>query len=111
MKEITGNNCITMDQGQKVYELIMPALSKQTYVELNFEGISIYASPFFNVAIGKLLKDFSSADLNTYLKFENLNPTGLEVLKISISNSQQYFKDEKHKKVIDEVIREQGDEF
>jgi STAS-like domain of unknown function (DUF4325) len=111
VKDVTGFNCITMEQGEKIYQLLIDALREKKYVELDFEGIGIFASPFFNVAIGKLLKDYTSDVLNEYLKFINLNPTGREVLKLSIKNSQQYFKSESNKKAIDDVIREQGDEF
>lgn len=72
VKEIIGANCITMDQGEKIYQLIYPSLKEDTAVELDFSGIGVFASPFFNVAIGKLLKDFSREQLNRLLLIKKL---------------------------------------
>ncbi|MDF5723445.1 MAG: STAS-like domain-containing protein [Rhizonema sp. PD37] len=37
-------------------------------VELDFGEVDIFASPFFNFAIGQLLRDIKSKDLNRLLK-------------------------------------------
>ena len=55
--EFIGENCITIDQGAKVFAKIHPLLAVGNAVELEFEGVQVFASPFFNNAIGKLLED------------------------------------------------------
>lgn len=52
-----GANCITLDDGQQVYNAIHPELTAGHPVELDFDRVEIFASPFFNAAIGQLLKD------------------------------------------------------
>jgi hypothetical protein len=70
----------------------------------------VYASPFFNAAIGQLLKDIKSEDLNRLLKICNLVPAGLAVLKRVIENSKQYYSDENFRKAQDEVLLEQAED-
>jgi hypothetical protein len=55
VKEVIGGECcITIDDGEKIYDLIYDALSNKQSVTLDFTNIEIYAAPFFNAAIGRL---------------------------------------------------------
>lgn len=107
--QIIGENCITLEDGKKVFDLIHPELIAGNAVELNFEKATVFASPFFNAAIGRLLKDIKPADLNRLLKIANLTPTGLTVLKRVIENSKEYYSNEEARKALDEVLLEQTD--
>lgn len=62
IRNLIGENCMTPDNGQKVYNLIHPELVADRPVKLDFTGVDIFASPFFNFAIGQLLKDFQPED-------------------------------------------------
>lgn len=111
VKEFIGANCITMEQGEIIYQLIYASLKDNKSIELDFSGIGVFASPFFNVAIGRLLKDFSREQLNRLLIIKNLSSTGRDVLKVVIENSEQYFKNEAYRRAVDDVIRQQGDDI
>lgn len=89
--EITGQLAITLDDGENLYQKIHPALSSNEYVELDFENVTIFASPFFNAGIGALLRDISSENLNRLLKIENITPVGYDVLRSVIENAKQYY--------------------
>ena len=104
---LIGENCITVDDGQKVYDLIHPDLVAGHPVELDFAGVSVFASPFFNAAIGRLLKDIKPEDLNRLLKVSNLIPVGMDVLKRVIENSKQYYSDKSIRKALDDILSEQ----
>lgn len=99
---------MTPEEGQKVYDLTYPELIANQLVELDFAGVEIFASPFFNFAIGQLLRDISSETLNDLLKFSHLNPIGKQVLKRVIENSKQYYSNENTRKAVDEVVSEQA---
>ena len=45
--EITGKFATDCDSGQKLYDLIYPHLKQGESVELDFTGVSIFASTFF----------------------------------------------------------------
>lgn len=106
--KVTGENCITLEDGQKIYDMIHSELSAGNNVELDFENVKIFASPFFNSAIGRLLKDFKSEDLNRLLKITNLNPTGMSVLKRVIENAKEYYSNPDMRKAVDDVLLEQS---
>lgn len=105
---LVGKNCMTREDGQKVYDLIHPQLLAERPVELDFTGVDIFASPFFNFAIGQLLRDISPDSLNRLLKVSHLNRVGMPILKRVIENSKQYYSNESYTKKVDEVLREQA---
>jgi len=71
IKDLIGENCITLDNGQRVYDQIHPELVAGRPVEVDFRGVSVCASPFFNAAFGRLLKDLTIEELNRLLKVHN----------------------------------------
>jgi hypothetical protein len=107
--KIIGENCITLEDGQKVYDLIHPELSAGSAVELDFTNVTVFASPFFNSAIGRLLKDIKPDDLNRLLKITSLVPAGLTVLKRVIENSKEYYSNGAVRKALDEVLLDQAE--
>lgn len=114
MKKMTihsklGENCITLDDGQLVYDVIYPELIAGKPVELDFDKVKIFASPFFNFAIGRLLKDIEPDVLNRLLVVKNLHADGMAVLKQVIENSKQYYRDGNIRKTLDEIMLEQGE--
>ncbi|HAX78108.1 MAG TPA: hypothetical protein DCY88_20390 [Cyanobacteria bacterium UBA11372] len=109
--DLIGKACMTPDEGQKVYDLIYPELVANRPVELDFARVEIFASPFFNFAIGQLLRDISPDTLNRLLKFSHLNPVGRHVLTRVIENSKQYYSNENTRKAVDEVVSEQANSF
>jgi len=110
IKDFVGERCITMDSGKRVYELIHPLLKNGESVHLDFEGVRIYASPFFNIAIGQLLKDLKSDDLNRLLKIDGMSNDGNMVLRRVIENSKEYYTNPNSRKAVDEVLLKQAAE-
>lgn len=105
---IVGKNGMTSQDGQKVYDAIYPKLKAGHQIELDFSGVEIFASPFFNFAIGQLLKDIETDTLNQLLKVSHLNPVGINILKRVIENSKEYYSSPKIRKAIEEVLSEQA---
>src|SRR3989338_5408140 len=99
--DLTSENCLTLDDGQKVYNFIHPELLAGRQVEIDFDKAKVFASPFFNAGIGQLLKDIKSEELNRLLKVSNLAAAGCAVLKRVIENSKEYYSDENTRKALD----------
>ncbi|MDO4568807.1 MAG: STAS-like domain-containing protein [Planctomycetia bacterium] len=59
VKDVVGDYCITWSDGDALYGLIRDSLNRNERVVLDFLGIKLFASPFFNFSIGKLFNDFS----------------------------------------------------
>lgn len=108
IRTLVGKNCMTREDGQAVYDRIYPELVAKRPVELDFAGVEIFASPFFNFAIGQLLRDIDPNDLNNLLKISNLNPIGRPILKRVIENSKKYYSDTHYRSRVDEVIKERA---
>ena len=108
---ITGEYATDSESGQQLYESIYPELLAGESVELDFAGVNVFASAFFNFAIGQLLKDLSPDTLNTQLKIEGLSAHGYSVLKRVIENAKHYYSDDKYKEVVDTVMEEYAASF
>jgi hypothetical protein len=107
---VVGQNCITIDQGQIVYDAIHPELKAGRSIELDFDQVRIFASPFFNAAVGRLLQDIAAADLNRLLRVEHLSPAGLDVLRHVIENSKQYYSNPAERHALDKILSDHTSE-
>ncbi len=110
IKEILGVRCITKDDGQKIYGMIQPELLKNKPVTLNFEGVHQFASPFFNFAIGQLLKDLSVEELKRLLEIKHLVPDGRMVVNRVIENASKYHQDVNYRRIVDSILEQQAAE-
>jgi hypothetical protein len=89
--DVVGANCISLEDGERLFSVIHPALKAGQKVSLDFAQISVFASPFFNSSVGRLLADLAPDDLNERLEVLNLDPDGLLVLKRVIQNSREFY--------------------
>ena len=111
IQEIIGKYAISSSSGQKVFELIRPALLAGTQVELDFCDVKVFASPFFNFAIRQLLRDLSIDDFNRLLSFTALNDNGQLVLKQVIANAKRYYSNPQYRGAVDIVLEEYAASF
>ncbi|MEH2128334.1 STAS-like domain-containing protein [Nostoc sp.] len=109
--DLVGKYAISAESGQKVYDQIHPVLIAGNSVELDFTGVQVFASPFFNFAIGHLLKDVPADNLNRLVEFTAISSEGWNVLKRVIGNAKHYYSDEQFRNAVDAVITEQAATF
>lgn len=110
IKSFVGDSCVTSEDGQRVYDEIYPKLAAGESVCLNFSNVRVFASPFFNFAIGQLLKDLEPENLNQLLKVENITTDGLLVWELVVKNAKEYYKKPGAKKAIDETLKQQAED-
>ncbi|MGJ0514456.1 MAG: STAS-like domain-containing protein [Methylomicrobium sp.] len=91
-KDVVGKNAISMQSGQNLYERISKPLISGNEVEIDFLGVELFASPFFNASIGYLIKDINVTDLKQRLKITNLSEVGRQLLNHVISNAIKYYE-------------------
>jgi len=111
IKKEIGPRCIIKEDGQKVFEEIHDPLKNGETVTLDFEGVNQFASPFFNFAIGQLLKDIKVDDLRRLLQIENLNESGRLVVERVIENAAKYHGDKDYRKIVDDILEQQAKEL
>jgi len=109
VKSCIGENCITQKDGEAIHDLIHPALVSGEGAELDFDGCTVFASLFFNHAIGKLLAEFQPEQLNERLSVVNLNPDARSILTRVIENAKRYYADSQVSEAQDKAIGEQAD--
>lgn len=108
IKDKIGPRCIIKEDGQKIYNEIHGLLKNGETVTLDFNEVSQFASPFFNFAIGQLLKDIPEADLRRLLQIEHLNETGKMVVERVIENAAKYHGDKDYRKIVDDILEQQA---
>jgi hypothetical protein len=106
VNEITGPFAIAPDNGQKLYDQIHPVLLSGEPVELDFDGIKVYASAFFNFAVGQLLKDLSSDALNSQLSIIGLDANAQNILRRVIDNAKRYYSEPTYQQAVNSVMEE-----
>ena len=108
VEELVGRNCITFEDGQLIYDLIRPELLDSNSVLLDFSGVEVFASPFFNASVGQLLRDVKSETLRNLLEFSNLAPNGDQVLRRVIENAKSYWTDQGIRERVEAALSEQA---
>ena len=108
VKELVGENAMTLDDGDAIYARIYGPLTKGETVELDFDGVQVFASPFFNAGIGRLLGGELTMDaLNARLKFDHLSDFGARVLRRVIDNAKEYYgASDPERQAIDRIVRD-----
>jgi hypothetical protein len=107
IKDHIGPRCISKEDGQKIYDAVHWALQNGETVTLDFEGVSQFAGPFFNFAIGQLLKDISEVDLRRLLHIKNLNSAGKHLVERVIENAVKCYGEKDYYKIVSDILEQQ----
>jgi hypothetical protein len=110
IKEKCDEFCLLVEDGRKIYDIVMPALKEGVVIELDFEGITIFSSPFFHSAIGDTLEHISYDDFNRLVKIQNLNDSGKNLLKRVIEDSKKYYTDDSYRYALDSALKSLSEE-
>jgi STAS-like domain of unknown function (DUF4325) len=104
--EITGKYAIAPNDGQELYEKVFPLIRLGEVVELDFSDVKVFATAFFNVATGQLLKDFSRDNLNHQIHITGLDSDGQNILQQVMDNAEHYYTDPSYRQAVDTVMEE-----
>lgn len=74
VKDVVGPYCGTYEDGAKLYRVLYGLLKDSQQVELDFDGIELTSSSFFNGAIVNFLQEFTGKDGQLPISFLNLTP-------------------------------------
>ena len=111
ISSLIGKNCITSEDGEKVYELVHSKLLARNPVELDFTGVNIFASPFFNAAIGQLFKDIQPANIESLLTLSGLNAVGQKLDCKVRENANKYYSSENVRQAVGTVLMQEAERF
>ena len=91
VREVTGATCLSPEKGQKVFILLHPDVSAGQVVELDFTGVDLFATPFFNLSIGQLLRSLDPTLVRSRVRVMNLNEVGQDTFDRAWANAVQHY--------------------
>lgn len=107
VRDVVGENAMTLDDGRAIFRNIHEPLLHGRDVELDFEGVKVFASPFFNAGIGALLADLQAEDLNSHLKIIHISDSGSQVLRRVIENAKSFYSSSReHREATARIVEE-----
>jgi STAS-like domain of unknown function (DUF4325) len=103
VREIVNDLGNVFEEGQKVHDLISPALARGEEVEVDFEGVHMN-TPLLTSAIGELLKDHPKERVKALLRLHNLNAHYRETAELVIEKSSRYYTEPRYREAVDRVL-------
>ena len=91
VRDLTGPTCLSPEKGQRVFRVVEADVAAGHQVELDFTGVDLFATPFFNLSIGQLLRDLDPAYLRGRLRVVNLNEVGQDTYSRAWDNAVHHY--------------------
>lgn len=83
------NMAFSYEDGMQLREKILDALKEGSPIVVDFEGIFVFTTMFFNACSGHFVLSNSIDWYNKMITFTNLNDMGAETHRHSIENAQK----------------------
>jgi hypothetical protein len=87
--------CVSVEDGQKVFDKVNSLLKEGKLVSVSFENVSILIALFLNVAIGQLYGTFTEKFIGSHFKVEGLLSEDMELVKHVVDNAKKYYLNKK----------------
>lgn len=71
-------------------------------VVLDFSGVDLFATPFFNASVGRLVLDRGPEDVNQHLSYINLSDLGQAAWKRSFDNAVAIRNDPDYRRALEQ---------
>lgn len=96
--------CVSIDDGQKVHDVVMTALESGRSVQISFLGVTRLTTAFLNAAIGQLYDHLGEERLrNGLLPPVDASQEQLRLLLKVVENAKRFFSDpERHRAILDD---------
>lgn len=85
VKAVAGIQCGTDAEGTRLGDMLFPLLESGQNVELDFDGVELASSSFFNASIGLAFSKFGEKFVRDHVAFSNLKPRVQFVLDRTLS--------------------------
>ena len=108
LEKVVGENCASIDDGDKVLQLVKPELVKGFQVEIDFKGINLMLTPFLNACFGKLLEHFGREMVMTNISMRNISNELLERVNGFISRKEAEFTQSHDREMLQDIFDEDG---
>jgi hypothetical protein len=103
-----GQNCTSIDDGAKVFELVSPELAKDLTVEIDFKGVKSMLTPFLNACFGKLLENFGKEKTMANVSIRNVPDDFLRRINEFIDQKDKEYTQASEREILQELFDEDG---
>lgn len=100
---------MTMDDGQKVYDLIAAAFRKNKNAIISFKGVKETTPSALDAAIAQLYEHFSEEQIESFLSIVDIHPDDAEDIGYGIQWKKEYLEDPQ--RYINAVRETFGDDY
>ena len=102
LSEHVGTHCASIDDGQKVYNLLASEFKKGNSVELDFQEVQSILTPFLHNCIGKLLNEYQKETVMERLVLCNLSAEHLKQVNLYIDRKdKEHFQNDSRNSLIE----------
>jgi len=108
LEKAVGENCSSIDDGERILNLIRPELIKGFTVELDFEGVKLVLTPFLNTCFGNLLEQFGREMTMTHVSMRKISDELLQRINSFINRKEEEFSQSHDQKILQEMFDEDG---
>lgn len=84
------NSCMSARGGKMLRGLLEREFDISDNIILDFEGIVLFASPFFNISIGYIIKKYGIDLFNRKVEFINISQLGINTIEQVKNNTLKY---------------------
>lgn len=88
---VGGGLCVSVDDGQKVFDHLAPLIRAGAKVSLSFAGIETVISAFLNAAVGQLYGQFNESVIRELLSVSEISNEDAVLVKRVVDNAKRYF--------------------
>ena len=106
--KVVGESCASIDDGDKVLQLVRPELVKGFQVEIDFKGVNLMLTPFLNACFGKLLEQFGREIVMTNISMRNISNELLQRINDFISRKEVEFTQSHDREMLQDIFDEDG---
>ena len=89
ISEHVGTHCSSIDDGQKVYQMLAPVFKEGSSVELDFQNVKSILTPFLHNCIGRLLDFYQKETVMERLILCNLSAEQLRQVNVYIDRRDE----------------------
>lgn len=79
------------EDAEKLDAIINPIFQKREKVVIDFDGITIFTTLFFNTALGKYVMEIGPDEYGKLFELKNLSDVGEVTYQHSLDNAKNYF--------------------
>lgn len=98
------NNALSVNDGIIVREELLKYLDCGEEIHLDFEGVSLFATMFFNAFVGYFIKIGKKSFIQN-LKFDNISQLGLDTFQHSYNNAVFVMQTQDAESIVDNIIK------